>query len=253
MVLNTGEHRGEEMKKVAGLGCVGFLALTGCYVLALVVMPAYAVAETAFQLPMFAPQLEARALGSDPGQESEAGASIRFSLQGYAGPESFACILPPEVGALSSPFGDTQGRMSPHQGIDYSTCWCQDYPVQTPFGGMVTYAGDHAVYGGTVVIENQGWQAFFAHLSVEMASPGEVVAAGDVIGLSGNTGRYTTGPHVHMEVRECNPETGACFPRDPMSALLPGQSSYCNWEGLGIRSSCSDYRADPGNTCPGIP
>ena len=115
----TGE--GEMMKKVAGLGCLGFLGLTVCYVLALVVMPAYAVAETAFQLPMFATQIEAWALGSDPGQESEAGASVRFSLQGYAGPESFACILPPRS-PLSSPFGDTEGRTSSYRGIDCSTC-----------------------------------------------------------------------------------------------------------------------------------
>ena len=47
------------MKQVAGLRCLGFPGLTACYVLALVVMPAYAVAETAFQLPMFAPRIEA--------------------------------------------------------------------------------------------------------------------------------------------------------------------------------------------------
>ncbi|HLC02247.1 MAG TPA: M23 family metallopeptidase [Anaerolineales bacterium] len=181
------------------------------------------------------------------------GASIRFSLQGYAGPVSFSCILPPEVGALTSPFGDTEGRTAQHQGIDYSTCWCQDYPVRTPFGGMVTYAGDHAVYGGTVVIENQGWQVFFAHLSAELASRGGVVAAGDVIGLSGNIGRYTSEPHVHVEVRECDEGTGSCVPRDPMVTLLPGQSSYCNWESLGIRKTCSEYRADPEHTCSGIP
>jgi len=202
---------------------------------------------------MFGPQIEAWALGSDPGQESEVGASIRFSLQGYAGPVSFSCILPPEVGALTSPFGDTEGRTAQHQGIDYSTCWCQDYPVRTPFGGMVTYAGDHAVYGGTVVIENQGWQVFFAHLSAELASRGGVVAAGDVIGLSGNIGRYTSEPHVHVEVRECDEGTGSCVPRDPMVTLLPGQSSYCNWESLGIRKTCSEYRADPEHTCSGIP
>jgi murein DD-endopeptidase MepM/ murein hydrolase activator NlpD len=241
------------MKKIAGRGCLGFLGLTACYVLALVVLPAYAVAETAFQLPMFAPQIKAWALGSDPSQESEPAASIRFSLQGYAGRASFACILPPEVGALSSPYGDTDGRAVAHQGIDYSTCWCQDYPVRTPFGGMVTYAGDHAVYGGTVVIENQGWQVFFAHLSVESASPGEVVAAGDVIGLSGNTGRYTTGPHVHMELRECDLGTGSCTARDPMLALLPGQGASCDWEGLGIAVTCSEFRADPDNSCPGVP
>lgn len=241
------------MRKAATLGCLGFLGLTACYVLALVIMPAYAVAETASQLPMFAPQIEAWALGSDPGQESEPASGLRFSLQGYAGPTSLACVLPPEVGALSSPFGDTEGRTAPHQGIDYSTCWCQGYRAQTPFGGIVTYAGDHAVYGGTVVIENQGWQVFFAHLSGELASPGDIVAAGDVIGLSGNTGRYTTGPHVHMEFRECDLSSGSCTPRDPMSVLLPGQTGFCDWEGLGMSVSCSEFRADPANNCPGMP
>lgn len=238
------------MKKVVGLGCLGFAGLTACYVLALVVLPAYALAETAFQLPMFAPQIEAWALGSDPGQESEVGASIRFPLQGYAGPASFACVLPPEVGALSSPFGDTEDRRLPHQGIDYSTCWCENYPVRTPFGGMVTYAGDHAIFGGTVVIENQGWQFLFAHLNAELVFVGDIVTADDVVALSGNTGRYTTGPHVHMEVRECDVESGSCTARNPMAALVPGQGNLCNWNRLGIGMSCTEYRRDPENICP---
>jgi hypothetical protein len=53
------------MRKIAGLGCLGSVGLTACYVLdvlALVIMPAYAVAETAFQLLMFAPQIQAWAL-----------------------------------------------------------------------------------------------------------------------------------------------------------------------------------------------
>ena len=88
------------MKKVAGVGCLGFLGLTACYILALVIMPAYAVGETARQLPMFAAQIEAWALGSDPGQEAVVGGSIQFSPEGYAGPTDFACILPVETGVL---------------------------------------------------------------------------------------------------------------------------------------------------------
>lgn len=241
------------MKKVVGVGCLGFLGLTACYVLTIVVLPAYAVGETAQQLPMFAPQIQAWALGSDLGQETVVGASVQFALEEFAGPTSFACVLPPEVGALSSHYGDTEGRTSPHRGVDYSTCWCEDYPVRTPFGGMVTFAGDHAVYGGTVVIENQGWQVLFGHLSVALIPRGRVVTAGEVIGLSGNTGQFTTGPHVHFEVRECDVETGECESRNPMTAPLPGQASFCNWEGLGIAMSCSDYRADPANVCPGGP
>ena len=32
---------------------------------------------------------------------------------------------------------------------------------------------------------------------------------GEVIGLSGNTGQYTIGAHVHMEMRECDLEVGS--------------------------------------------
>jgi len=100
------------------------------------------------------------------------------------------------------------------------------------------------------VIENQGWQVFFAHLSMELVSEGMVVSAGDVIGLSGNTGQFTTGPHVHFEMRECDLETGACTPRNPSQVLLPGQGGQCAWEQLGIGMSCSTFRADPSNQCP---
>jgi murein DD-endopeptidase MepM/ murein hydrolase activator NlpD len=238
------------VKKAAGIGCLGFLGLTACYILAIVIMPAYAVGETARQLPMFAAQIEAWAMGSDPGQEAVVGGSIQFALEGYAGPANFACILPPEIGVLSSPYGDTEGRTSPHRGIDYSTCWCRNYPVRTPFGGLVTFAGIHPVYGGAVVIENQGWQVLFAHLNAELVVRGQVVSAGDEIGLSGNTGEYTTGPHLHFEERECDLQQGTCVSKNPMSSTLPGQNSSCNWNGLGLKMSCSEFRADPANVCP---
>ena len=241
------------MKKVVGFGCLGFAGLMACYLLTLVILPAYAVAETARQLPMFASEIEAWAMGSDLGQEAVVEGSLGFAMEGYSGPESFTCLLPPTFGALSSPFGDTEGRKAPHRGIDYSTCWCENYPVRTPYGGRVTYAGDHAVYGGAVVIENQGWQVLFAHLSAALVAPGQIVVAGDVIGSSGNTGRFTTGPHVHFEVRECDVGTGACTARDPTRTFLPGQGAFCDWEHLGAGVSCTQYRADPVNVCPGMP
>jgi len=119
------------MKKVLGLGCLGAVGLAGCFLLSLVVLPAYGVAQTAEQLPLFAPQIEAWAMGSDLGQDAVAGGSIAFEINGYVGPTSFLCILPPEVGVMSSRFGDTEGRKSPHRGVDYSTCWCEGYPVRT--------------------------------------------------------------------------------------------------------------------------
>jgi murein DD-endopeptidase MepM/ murein hydrolase activator NlpD len=61
-------------------------------------------------------------------------------------------------------------------------------------------------YGNVIVIRHdfgyRGQPLFtlYAHLSGVLATPGQFVNAGDVIGLIGNTGRVT-GPHVHFEVR----------------------------------------------------
>jgi len=61
-------------------------------------------------------------------------------------------------------------------------------------------------YGNVILIEHDfGYQGqpiwtLYAHLSAALVQRGQVVAAGDPIGLVGNTGRVT-GPHVHFEVR----------------------------------------------------
>lgn len=56
-------------------------------------------------------------------------------------------------------------------------------------------------YGTYIVIKHaNGVQTLYAHLSETAVGVGASVAAGDVIGYSGNTGR-STGPHLHFEVR----------------------------------------------------
>lgn len=46
------------------------------------------------------------------------------------------------------------------------------------------------------------FMTFYCHLSEHKVTNGKVVKAGDVIGLSGNTGKYTTGPHLHIGLYE---------------------------------------------------
>lgn len=91
-----------------------------------------------------------------------------------------------------------------HNGIDLGT------PIGTKVmsaaAGIVKGAGDTdktcqgASYGRWVLIEHtNGLSTLYAHLSVISVSEGQSVTAGQMIGLSGNTG-YSTGPHLHFTV-----------------------------------------------------
>jgi murein DD-endopeptidase MepM/ murein hydrolase activator NlpD len=71
--------------------------------------------------------------------------------------------------------------------------------------GTVTWAGWNVYgYGNLVVINHgNGYETYYAHLSGINVFPGQVVNQGQVIGLSGNTGR-SSGPHLHFEIRYFN-------------------------------------------------
>jgi murein DD-endopeptidase MepM/ murein hydrolase activator NlpD len=93
-----------------------------------------------------------------------------------------------------------------HKGIDYGC------PVGTPVyacvDGVVTSNSWGSAFGTHVIIDNAkfadgtaGLYIGYMHLSKIKVVAGQTVKAGDVIGLSGNTG-HTTGPHLHVEVQK---------------------------------------------------
>jgi murein DD-endopeptidase MepM/ murein hydrolase activator NlpD len=88
---------------------------------------------------------------------------------------------------------------SPHSGADFNSP--AGRPIEAPAGGRVVLAGDKYFTGNTVMIDH-GLSLFslFAHLSEMQVKVGDTVAAGDVIGKVGATGRVT-GPHLHWSVR----------------------------------------------------
>ncbi len=111
-------------------------------------------------------------------------------------------IRPISGGRQTSGFGrrraPTRGASSYHKGIDWAT------PVGTAVmassAGTVAKAGWGSGYGYVVYINHaDGRQTRYGHLSKVLVSPGQTVAQGQKIALSGNTG-VSTGPHVHFEI-----------------------------------------------------
>ncbi|MGE3961432.1 MAG: peptidoglycan DD-metalloendopeptidase family protein [Dehalococcoidia bacterium] len=102
----------------------------------------------------------------------------------------------PATGRITSPFGPTHPL-----GIDISMV--VNTPIAAAMSGTVTFVGGNPCcsYGYHVIIDHgDGTETRYAHLSQFYVGAGQWVNAGDLIGASGNSG-YSTGPHLHFEIR----------------------------------------------------
>lgn len=94
----------------------------------------------------------------------------------------------------------TNTRSEAHPGIDVAV------PIGTVIraagGGRVVDTGEDPEYGSFVLLEHpETIQSMYGHLSRITTTLGNYVAAGEVIGLSGNSGR-SSAPHLHFEIRQ---------------------------------------------------
>ncbi len=93
-----------------------------------------------------------------------------------------------------SPYG---GRRN-HAGVDLKTT--PNDNVLAAFDGVVTRSSPYAGYGNCIVIKHSyGLETLYSHQSKNLVKVGDKVKAGQVIGLTGRTGRATT-EHLHFEV-----------------------------------------------------
>jgi murein DD-endopeptidase MepM/ murein hydrolase activator NlpD len=90
-----------------------------------------------------------------------------------------------------------------HGGLDMGAA--EGTPVHAPGAGKVVFAGRLVERGNAVIIDHGlGVFTLLAHNSKLLVTPGQMVAKGDTVSLSGNTG-LSNGPHLHWEVHVSGP------------------------------------------------
>lgn len=106
----------------------------------------------------------------------------------------------PASGDVSSPYGLRWGGTDFHPGIDIAND--MGTPICATADGTVIVAGwNSGGYGNMVDIDHgNGITTRYGHAMQVLVSEGQTVRRGQVIALMGSTG-YSTGPHVHYEVR----------------------------------------------------
>lgn len=125
-------------------------------------------------------------------------------------------IRPCDIGWLSSRYGMRHdpftSKQTFHRGIDFSL------PVGTPVrvtaDGVIVSVEKQRGLGRLVKVDHGGGLVtVYAHLQEATVKKGQSVSRGDIIALSGNSGR-STGPHLHYEVRVGN------RPVNPLTYIL---------------------------------
>ena len=111
--------------------------------------------------------------------------------------------LPESKARITSAFGPRNhpvlNRQRMHNGIDFGSG--MNAEVYSAADGRVKLAQYSNSFGNWIIIEHSnGYTSVYAHLNSFNVKKGDMVSKGDLIGLTGSTGR-STGPHLHYEVR----------------------------------------------------
>lgn len=137
---------------------------------------------------------------------------------------------------ISSPFGSVDSvHKFPHSGVDIAMP--EGTTLHAIADGVISKVdiiGNHNI-GRMVRIDTDGGDVVYGHMSQVNVKIGDHVHAGDVIGLSGNTG-HSTGAHLHLQVISDNgslidptPSIAAASEPGFWSGVLDKANDFSDW------------------------
>ena len=142
-------------------------------------------------------------------------------------------LLPYEIGTTQSVYASTEHYRKSNNGVGI---YAIDFPmpigtnVLASRGGKVVSIREHFKDGNNIDLEenyifikhDDGTIARYFHLTHNGAliKEGDTVKAGQVIGLSGNTGQ-SGGPHLHFDVQKCGPNLPPHYNQLPCAQTIP--------------------------------
>lgn len=104
-------------------------------------------------------------------------------------------LFPPVNGTISEGYN----AKDKHFAVDLVVA--KDSPIKATADGTVIFAEWTAETGYVVILEHsEGLLSVYKHNASITKSQGDLVKAGEVIATAGNTGEFTTGPHLHFEL-----------------------------------------------------
>jgi len=109
----------------------------------------------------------------------------------------------PVKGHITSKFGPRispfTGKRAFHSGLDIGSPRGRE--IRSPASGKVVVAAYDTRLGNFIRINHGfGIETTYGHLAKMLVKYGKKVKRGDVIGLVGSTGKFSTGPHLHYQV-----------------------------------------------------
>lgn len=167
---------------------------------------------------------------------------------------SMAGFRLPHPGYVTSPYGMRKYRM--HKGTDIKVQIGDS--IRSAWDGQVRIVGwDPHGYGYYVVVRHtNGLETIYGHLSSPLVDEYQLVDAGEVLGLGGNTGR-STGSHLHWEIRYLGEAMNPASFVDFSTGQLKNKEEYV----IGIKAmkqkkaeqaAMQYYKVKQGDTLSGI-